>query len=151
MKKVLALSFIILGLSVTSTHALSIEQYLEQHSDKQGDSDTPNTIGGSGVAASPSQNVPSVETTQPAQSQAPSVAMPPLATQVLITKTLRYGMKNDAQVITLQTFLIQKGYLIATADGNFGPKTLAAVKKFQLASNLPPVGIVGQMTRALIR
>lgn len=150
MKKVLALSFIILGLSITQVHALSIEQYLEQHADKQADSTTPNSVGGSGIAATPSQNVPSVETTQMTVQPQPS-AVESIATSAGITKTLRYGMKNDAQVMTLQTFLIQKGYLVATADGNFGPKTLAAVKKFQLASNLPLVGIVGPMTRALIR
>lgn len=69
----------------------------------------------------------------------------------LITKTLSYGLKNDSQVRTLQTFLVANGYLNATPDGNFGPKTLAAVKKFQTANRLPALGLVGPQTRALIK
>lgn len=68
-----------------------------------------------------------------------------------ITKTLARGLKNDPQVKFLQTFLIQKGFLAATADGNFGPKTEAAVKKFQTANGVSPLGIVGPQTRALIK
>lgn len=72
------------------------------------------------------------------------------STTTPITKTLSYGMKKDPQVVILQMFLISKGYLVGIADGTFGPKTLAAVKKFQTANSLPPVGIVGPRTRALI-
>ncbi len=67
-----------------------------------------------------------------------------------ITKTLLYGLKNDSQVMTLQTFLAAKGYLTVAPDGNFGPKTLAAVKKFQSANGLDPIGLVGPKTRAII-
>lgn len=68
-----------------------------------------------------------------------------------ITKTLSRGLKNDAQVMFLQTFLAQKGFLTATPDGNFGPLTEAAVKKFQTANGISPLGMVGPQTRALIK
>lgn len=68
-----------------------------------------------------------------------------------ITKTLSLGLKKDAQVLKLQTFLAANGYLTATPDGNFGPLTQAAVKKFQIANGIAPLGIVGPQTRALIK
>lgn len=90
-------------------------------------------------------------------SAAAKLGMPvaPTSTPVLssgsITKTLSLGLKKDAQVVTLQTFLVANGYLTATPDGNFGPLTQAAVKKFQIANGIAPLGIVGPQTRALIK
>ena len=52
--------------------------------------------------------------------------------------TLKLGSRG-ADVKTLQ------GYLGLAQDGSFGPKTEAAVKKFQADSGLTPDGIVGQM------
>lgn len=83
-----------------------------------------------------------------------TVASPAMANgsaATAITKTLSRGLKNDSQVMFLQTFLVQKGFLTATPDGNFGPLTEAAVKKFQTANGVAPLGMVGPQTRALIR
>ena len=68
-----------------------------------------------------------------------------------ITKTLARGLKNDPQVKFLQEYLVQKGYLSTTPDGNFGPLTETAVKKFQTANGVSPLGIVGPQTRTLIK
>lgn len=52
--------------------------------------------------------------------------------------TLRRGIDNDASLVQL---LQQKLHL--DQDGNFGPKTEAAVRVFQSNNNLVPDGIVG--------
>jgi peptidoglycan hydrolase-like protein with peptidoglycan-binding domain len=66
------------------------------------------------------------------------------------TSNIQYGM-NNADVSALQTMLISDGYLKITAPtGWFGPLTLAAVKKYQAANNLPATGFVGPLTRAVL-
>lgn len=57
--------------------------------------------------------------------------------------TLRLGSKG-ADVATLQT------KLAITADGSFGPMTLAAVKAFQANKGLTADGVVGPMTWAAL-
>lgn len=57
-------------------------------------------------------------------------------------KNLWFGLK-DADNIELQTRLG-----ISPTDRNFGPKTLAAVIKFQKANGIPATGFVGELTRA---
>lgn len=61
--------------------------------------------------------------------------------------TLRKGDKG-AYVTLLQTKLIQRGYDLNPygADGDFGNKTLAAVKKFQSDCGLTVDGVVGAKT-----
>lgn len=61
--------------------------------------------------------------------------------------TLRKGSKGE-YVTLLQTKLIQLGYDLSPygADGAFGNKTLAAVKKYQADVGLDPDGIVGRKT-----
>jgi peptidoglycan hydrolase-like protein with peptidoglycan-binding domain len=63
--------------------------------------------------------------------------------------TLREGAKG-ASVVSLQNFLRNKGYKV-TADGDFGPKTLAAVKGFQKSRGLAADGIVGPKTWTALR
>jgi hypothetical protein len=63
--------------------------------------------------------------------------------------TLREGSKGAA-VTQLQNLLRNKGYNIA-ADGAFGPKTEAAVKKFQGSKGLVADGIVGPKTWAALK
>jgi peptidoglycan hydrolase-like protein with peptidoglycan-binding domain len=63
--------------------------------------------------------------------------------------TLRQGAKGPA-VVQLQNLLRNKGYNIA-ADGDFGPKTAAAVKQFQASKGLVADGIVGPKTWAALR
>ena len=58
-------------------------------------------------------------------------------------KTLKKGSKGD-EVVTLQKALG------ITADGDFGPKTEAAVKEYQRTHNLVADGIVGAKTWAAL-
>ena len=60
------------------------------------------------------------------------------------TKTLKLGDKGE-EVKSLQSKLIAKGYKLV-ADGDFGNKTLEAVKDFQNRNGLTSDGIVGRMT-----
>ena len=64
--------------------------------------------------------------------------------------TLRYGSKGET-VIHLQTRLNFLGYGPLEVDGDFGPATEAAVKKFQQNNNpLDVDGIVGPDTWRII-
>jgi len=63
--------------------------------------------------------------------------------------TLREGAKGAA-VVQLQNLLRNKGYNVA-ADGDFGPKTEAAVKKFQSSKGLVADGVVGPKTWAALK
>lgn len=59
--------------------------------------------------------------------------------------TLRRSLANDKTLVkTVQTKLGLE------ADGNFGPKTEAAIRVFQRAHNMVPDGIVGPKTWALL-
>ncbi len=60
---------------------------------------------------------------------------------------LRQGARGSA-VTTLQQRLKAAGFNPGTIDGQFGPKTLAAVKAFQRAKGLVQDGIVGPKTWA---
>jgi peptidoglycan hydrolase-like protein with peptidoglycan-binding domain len=59
--------------------------------------------------------------------------------------TLQRGSKG-AEVTELQQKLNKLGFSVGTADGDFGPATEAAVKKFQAAKGLTADGIVGPKT-----
>lgn len=65
------------------------------------------------------------------------------------TKYLGMGSRGS-EVYTLQNLLIQSGYLKVSATGYFGVLTLKAVKEFQRANNIVPVGFVGPVTRAAL-
>lgn len=65
------------------------------------------------------------------------------------TKTLRKGSKGDG-VKWLQWQLDHLGYDCGTIDGDFGSKTVAAVKAFQKAKGLAKDGVVGPATRAAL-
>jgi peptidoglycan hydrolase-like protein with peptidoglycan-binding domain len=66
-----------------------------------------------------------------------------------IDNNLKYGNKGP-QVIELQEFLIDKGFLQGSATGNFYSLTLKAVKAFQSANSIPTTGYVGILTRTAI-
>lgn len=55
---------------------------------------------------------------------------------------IRQGSKG-VYVMVLQDALIYLGYSLGSIDGIFGPKTLRAVKDFQVKNNLSADGIVG--------
>lgn len=54
-------------------------------------------------------------------------------------------------VTDLQAYFISAGFLSGQPTGYFGTLTLAALKKFQTAHNLPATGYFGPMTRAAIK
>lgn len=60
--------------------------------------------------------------------------------------TLRFGSKGQ-EVRELQKDLIARNYTVGTVDGDFGNKTLTAVKAFQKDAGLTQDGIVGTKTR----
>ena len=69
----------------------------------------------------------------------------------IITTTLKFGMKGNEDIKTLQLCRIAKGYLAADPTGDYGGMTKAAVKKFQVDNGIVSDGsIVGPATRAAI-
>lgn len=65
--------------------------------------------------------------------------------------TLQQGHAGD-NVKWLQWYLCELGYLKESdIDGDFGPTTLSAVKKFQTDKNLTVDGLVGSGTRAALK
>ena len=66
------------------------------------------------------------------------------------TVTLKPG-DTGAQVKRLQRFLRLFGYSTGKVDGDYGPATTAAVKRFQQATNLTADGITGPATLRAIK
>lgn len=62
---------------------------------------------------------------------------------------LRNGSRGD-DVVALQKSLLSKGIDPGPADGAFGPKTEAALKRFQEKAGLDADGICGPKTRAAL-
>ncbi|HSP37772.1 MAG TPA: peptidoglycan-binding protein [Frankiaceae bacterium] len=69
----------------------------------------------------------------------------------LFTWPLTIGMNNNAEVKLLQQRLAALGFTRVSADGNFGPSTLAAVKFVQTVNGLTPDGAVGNGTAWALR
>lgn len=71
--------------------------------------------------------------------------------QELLTESyvLKLG-DSGSKVKNLQEALNKLGFLCGTADGDFGKKTLAAVKSFQKAVSLSQDGVVGKLSQAAI-
>lgn len=67
-----------------------------------------------------------------------------------LTKNLSKGSENS-EVLKLQQFLFDGGYLTVKPNGYFGAGTVTAVKKFQGANGLAQVGSVGPGTRGKIK
>lgn len=93
----------------------------------------------------------------PANTVMPSPTMPPMLCWFRFSNDLKLGNGNakinsekTREVSALQTFLYSEGFLKVQSTGYFGPQTLAAVKKFQAANNIPATGMVGPMTRSRI-
>lgn len=77
-------------------------------------------------------------------------APPSTSTCVTLTKNLSRG-SSDSEVSTLQQFLVDAGYLKIKPSGLFSSITANAVKSFQLANGISPIGSVGPMTRAKVK
>jgi len=67
-----------------------------------------------------------------------------------LTKTLSKGSENG-EVLKLQQFLFDAGYLTAKPNGYFGNGTIDAVKKFQKSNKILISGSVGQATKGKIK
>lgn len=64
---------------------------------------------------------------------------------------LEYGMKQSSEVKRLQEFLTSKGYLAAGLNtGNYLSLTVTAIKAYQTAKGISPVGRFGPQTRAAV-
>jgi peptidoglycan hydrolase-like protein with peptidoglycan-binding domain len=84
------------------------------------------------------------------------VPLSPLAaaTCVNLSTNLASGSTDSSsagQVTLLQRFLASENYLTAKPNGVFGPSTLSALKKFQLAHDVSPTGTLGPLTRSVIK
>lgn len=66
-----------------------------------------------------------------------------------IDANLKYGARG-AEVIELQEFLIDQGFLTGQATGNFFSLTRKAVVTYQTSVGLPATGFVGPLTRSKI-
>lgn len=98
------------------------------------------------VYASDSYGHSANATTQIIVSQQQTPVMP--ATPYFL-RYLGYGDKGQ-DVLSLQKYLLQQGFLSATPTGRYGPATVAAMKKFQQAHSLKQVGVVGPATKDLL-
>ncbi len=73
---------------------------------------------------------------------------------ILASNNLRFGSYDSitsGEVTILQNYLNKKGYLKVNATGYYGNQTVSAVKAFQVANKLSPVGIAGPQTKAKIK
>ena len=91
-----------------------------------------------------------VATAPVAVAPAAAPAALPAATRAYLTVTLRKGNPYGTQNKTLQRRLNVLGASLAV-DGHFGPKTLAAVKKYQRSKGLQVDGVVGPKTRKSLK
>lgn len=58
----------------------------------------------------------------------------------VLSRNLHFGMYRNPDVVILQNFLRSQGYLSLPATGNYLSGTIQAVKKFQAAHGISPVG-----------
>ena len=64
-------------------------------------------------------------------------------------QSIGFGSRGS-DIASIQKILIQKGFLVGSADGVYGQNTVRAVQKFQSANNLTADGRIGTKTRTLL-
>ena len=69
-----------------------------------------------------------------------------LEMDVVVSNSLKEGMKDSSEVKAMQARLIELGYLSGSADGDFGASTKAALIAFQKNAGLTADGIAGATT-----
>ena len=69
-----------------------------------------------------------------------------LEMDVVVSNSLKEGMKDSSEVKAMQARLIELGYLTGSADGDFGASTKAALIAFQKNAGLTADGIAGATT-----
>ncbi len=100
--------------------------------------------GGSSTSEPVTPTTSTTPTTAPA-----TTTTPPAQTVTPPTVALKPG-DTGAQVRLLQRELQSLGFSTGKVDGQYGPATEAAVKKFQAAHNLKDDGVVGPATLAAL-
>lgn len=78
-----------------------------------------------------------------------SIQKPDTSMKLNTSETLMEGSSSE-EVRKMQTMLASLGYYNGNKTGNFGPKTVEAVKAFQKAKGLTQDGIAGKKTLAAI-
>lgn len=73
-----------------------------------------------------------------------------LAMDVVVSNSLKEGMKDSSEVKAMQARLIELGYLTGSADGDYGRATTDAVKAFQKQAGLTADGIAGASTQKAV-
>ena len=79
-----------------------------------------------------------------------SLLFVPFFVSAAIDQNLYYGLTKNNKVIELQQYLIEKGFFLGKATGNFYSLTLNAVKQYQASKNINTTGYVGVLTRQAI-
>jgi hypothetical protein len=90
-------------------------------------------------------------TTTPATTRPTTTAAPPAPTVPVPPATLLPGSTDVAAVKKLQRALKEAGYSPGAIDGDYGPSTQEAVKKFQTAQHLDADGVYGPKTEVALK
>jgi len=108
-------------------------------------------LAAAGVFSSGTATIPPAVTSTPTSTNTITqpTTTPPARSQPPPTATLKPG-DTGAQVKRLQHALTTLGYSTGKIDGQYGPATEAAVKRFQRSNRLTADGIVGPKTLAAI-
>jgi hypothetical protein len=93
---------------------------------------------------------PATTRTTPKQTTTPTTTAARTPRVVAPTAPLKPG-DTGTQVKRLQRALAELGYKPGSVDGDYGPSTVEAVKRFQAASKLTADGVVGPATLRAIR
>ena len=104
----------------------------------------------SGSGQHPTTSPPATTPTTSNQPTTPTTTAARAPRSLAPTSTLKPG-DTGAQVKRLQRALAQLGYSPGSVDGDYGPSTVAAVKRFQQASKLTADGVVGPATLRALR
>lgn len=114
---------------------------------KSGNTCVVKSSGGGGGGSTPVKPVTTTPLTVPTTTTPTYTTTPSSSGGMFVFSiVLKLGSKGN-EVKELQKILIEKGYLVGTADGYFGKMTEDAVKKFQIANGLVADGVVGPMAR----
>ena len=96
------------------------------------------------------QNQSQVSTQKQSQTTPPSTTSTNNNTCIDLQKNLSLGLENG-DVLSVQKFLMKKGFLTVTPNGYFGPSTLKAIKDYQSVNSLNSSGEILALTRANIK
>jgi hypothetical protein len=90
---------------------------------------------------------PAAAATAPAAKPVPAPAAPPAARGKPMSVAETYAAMTAAERAAIQTDLVWTGYYNGIADGDFGERSIAAVRDYQQRSNAKPTGILNPQER----